>query len=71
MSQPKLQMILNVLGVVSFDLTFPYAHDPEVLRDALRKGLVRRDGKYYLADAGYALTRYTLRHVESVSICAY
>jgi hypothetical protein len=50
----------NVLGVVNFDSTFSYvlagwegsAHDGNVLQDALMKGLIRREGKFYIADAG-------------------
>lgn len=73
----------NVLGVCSFDMTFQYvlagwkgsAHDVLVLKDALKKDFQVPAGKYYLADAGYALTpqflvpyrgvRYHLREWES------
>jgi len=58
----------NVLGVVDFDLCFTYvlvgwegsAHDGRVLLDAITKGLSIPPGKYYLGDAGYALTLYCL-----------
>ena len=58
----------NILGVVNFDLTFSYilagwegsAHDGKVLKDAIGKGLSIPDGKYYLGDAGYALTSYCI-----------
>jgi hypothetical protein len=57
----KKTMSQNVLAVVNFDLTFSYvlagwegsAHDGQVIRDALGKGLIRRNNKYYLGDAGY------------------
>ena len=59
----------NVLGVCDFNMLFTYvlagwegqAHDGRVLDDAcLRKGLRCPRGKYYLADAGYALSWMTL-----------
>jgi hypothetical protein len=58
----------NVLGVCNFDAVFIYAlagwegsaHDGRVLSDAKLKGLPMRPGKYYLADAGYALSSITL-----------
>ena len=64
----KKFMSTNVLGVVNFDLTFSYvlagwegsAHDADVLRDALSKGLLRYPLRYYLGDAGYSLNWYTL-----------
>ena len=54
----------NVLGVVDFDMLFTYvlagwegsAHDGRVLDDAVTKGLQLFPGKYYLGDAGYALS---------------
>ena len=54
----------NVLGVVDFNMLFTYvlvgwegsAHDGRVLDDALTKGLSVFPGKYYLGDAGYALS---------------
>jgi DDE superfamily endonuclease len=58
----------NVLAVGNFDLTFAYAlfgwegsaHDSRVSDDAKLKGLPLIFGKYYLADGGYGLTKYTL-----------
>jgi hypothetical protein len=58
----------NVLAVVNFDMTFSYilagwegsAHDGRVLNDALTKGLHLFPSKFYLGDAGYALTPYCL-----------
>jgi hypothetical protein len=59
----------NVLFAVNFDLTIQYclsgwegsAHDGSVLEDAIRSGeLVIPQGKYYLGDAGYGLTRQVL-----------
>ncbi|WVZ93119.1 hypothetical protein U9M48_039125 [Paspalum notatum var. saurae] len=57
----------NVLAVVDFDLMFTYvsagwqrsAHDSTVLRHYLEhpNGLRVPEGKYYLADAGYATRR--------------
>jgi hypothetical protein len=73
----------NVLGVVNFDMTFSYilagwegcAHDGRVLADAKTKGMLLPRGKYYLGDAGYALSsscltpyrgvRYHLKEWES------
>jgi hypothetical protein len=71
----------NALGVCNFDLTFSYAltgwkgsvHDGIVLSDAKGKGLFLFPGKYFLGDAGYALSwicltpyrgvRYHLREI--------
>jgi hypothetical protein len=60
----KGQVAQNVMGVVGWDMTFSYilagwegsAHDGKVYQDALGKGLAVFAGKYYLADAGYALS---------------
>lgn len=64
----------NVLGVVDFDMMFTYilagwegqAHDGRVLSDAWSKGLQCPKGKYYLADAGYALSWETLTPYRGV-----
>jgi DDE superfamily endonuclease len=64
----------NVLAVGNFDLTFAYglfgwegsAHDARVFDDAKLKGLPLIIGKYYLADGGYALTKYTLTPFRAV-----
>ncbi|PPS11064.1 hypothetical protein GOBAR_AA09572 [Gossypium barbadense] len=55
----------NVLAAITFDLKFSYvlagwggsAHDSRILSDALSRsrGLRIPEGKYYLADAGYAI----------------
>ena len=76
----------NVLAVVDFELNFMYilpgwegsAHDGRVLKDAQMKGFGAPDGKYYLADAGYAnsnmlLTpyrgvRYHLREIAQMEL---
>jgi DDE superfamily endonuclease len=58
----------NVLAVGNFDLTFAYclfgwegsAHDARVCDDAKLNGSQLIIGKFYLADSGYALTKYTL-----------
>jgi hypothetical protein len=58
----------NVFAAVDFDMVFTYvlagwegqAHDGRVLKDALTKGFVVLPGRYYLGDAGYALTKYCL-----------
>lgn len=60
----KLYPSQNVLAVVDFDLRFTYvlagwegsAHDSLVLNDALtrRAGLKIPEGKFFLADAGFA-----------------
>ncbi|KAI7934020.1 hypothetical protein MJO29_016591 [Puccinia striiformis f. sp. tritici] len=55
----------NVLAVVNFDMEFLYvlagwegsAHDSRVIADAFTKRLSIPDGRYYLADAGYALQK--------------
>jgi hypothetical protein len=65
----------NVLGVVNFELMFQYAlvgwegtaHDGRVFDDAMsNKGLPIIEGKYYLGDAGYALSRYCLTPYRGV-----
>ncbi|KAI7938906.1 hypothetical protein MJO28_014485 [Puccinia striiformis f. sp. tritici] len=58
----------NVLGVVDFDMKFTYlmvrwegsAHDSKVLGSALSEDFRIPQHSFYLADAGYALTRGTL-----------
>ena len=58
----------NVLGVVNFEMIFQYAlvgwegsaHDGRVYDDARGKGLPWVIGKYFLGDAGYALSRTCL-----------
>ncbi|KAI7939679.1 hypothetical protein MJO29_014415 [Puccinia striiformis f. sp. tritici] len=55
----------NVLAVDNFDMEFLYvlagwegsAHDSRVIADAFTKHLSIPDGRYYLADAGYALQK--------------
>ena len=67
-------MSQNVLAVVNFDLKFSFvhcgwegvAHDGEVLRDSLLKGFILVPEKFYLADAGYALTRWSLTPFRGV-----
>lgn len=64
----------NVLAAVNFDLTFSYvlvgwegcAHDGEVLADAILNDFLLQNGRYYLADAGYALTKYFLTPYRGV-----
>ena len=58
----------NLLAVSNFDMTFSYAlagwegsaHDGRVFEDAKMKGLPLIIGRYYLGDAGYALSKYCL-----------
>ena len=58
----------NVLTVVNFQMIFQYilagwegsAHDSRVLDDAMGKGLPLIDGKYFLGDAGYGITKWCL-----------
>ncbi|POW18077.1 hypothetical protein PSHT_06162 [Puccinia striiformis] len=58
----------NVLGVCDFGMRFTYmrvgwegtAHDARVLRDARSKDFKIRQGFFYLADAGYGLSRNVL-----------
>lgn len=75
-----------MLAVCDFDFKFIYllagwegsAHDSRVIRDAYEKGFVIPDGKFYLADAGYPLTkellvpyrgvRYHLREQEQAQL---
>jgi hypothetical protein len=65
----------NVLGVCTFEERFSFihagwegtAHDSTVLTDALKKGLFSvPEGKYYLVDAGYALSRFFLAPYRGV-----
>ena len=70
----KKQLSQNVLGVCNFDLTFSYclagwegsAHDGQVLADAVSKGCKCPDGHYFLADAGYALSKMCLTPYRGV-----
>lgn len=73
----------NVLGAVNFDMTFSYvltgwegtAHDGRLYDDARTKNFPRVPGKYFLGDAGFALssecltpyraTRYHLREFQA------
>ena len=58
----------NILAVANFNMTFSYAlcgwegsaHDSRVLDDARTKGLPCIPGKFYLGDAGYALSSTVL-----------
>ena len=60
----KNTMSQNVLAVANFDMLFSYvlagwegsAHDSRVLDDARMKGLHILPGRFYLGDAGYALS---------------
>lgn len=60
----KKNLTQNVLGAVNFDMTFSYvltgwegtAHDGRVLEDAKTKGFPNLAGKFFLGDAGYALS---------------
>ena len=64
----------NVLAAANFDQTFSYvlagwegsAHDSRVFRDAKTKGLPIFPGKYYLGDAGYALSWQVLTPLRGV-----
>ena len=64
----------NVLGVIDFDMLFTFvhagwegsAHDGRVLNDSVEKGFECREGKFYLADAGYALTSWCLTPYRGV-----
>lgn len=70
----KKVLTQNVLAVANFDLTFSYvltgwegsAHDSRVLSDARTKGLSLFPGKYYLGDAGYALSKDVLTPYRGV-----
>jgi hypothetical protein len=70
----KGRITQNILGAVDFNLMFTYAlvgwegsaHDGRVLSDSILKGLPLLPGKYYLGDAGYALTKYCLTPYRSV-----
>ena len=58
----------NVMAACSFDLVFTYvlsgwegaAADEKVFADALQRGYTIQEGKYDLADAGFALTPYMI-----------
>ena len=64
----------NVFASANFDMTFQFvlvgwegkAHDGRVYADALLRGFSRIQGKYHLADAGYALSRYCLTPYRGV-----
>lgn len=64
----------NVLAVCSFNLRFMYvlagwegsASDGRVLGSAMSKSFVIPNGKYYLGDAGYALSSYCLTRYRGV-----
>ena len=64
----------NVLGVCDFDMLFIYclagwegsAHDGRVLADAVTRDLALFENRYYLGDAGYALSRYVLTPYRGV-----
>ena len=64
----------NVLGVANFDLTFAFglfgwegsAHDSRVFDDSKGRGLPLLPGKYYLGDAGYALSEHVLTPYRGV-----
>jgi DDE superfamily endonuclease len=64
----------NVLGVCDFDMLFTYclagwegsAHDGRVFADAAVKGLSLPPGRYYLGDAGYALSTHVLTPYRGV-----
>jgi len=64
----------NVLAVVNFDGTFSFilagweggACDGRVMMDAMGKGITMFPKRYYLADAGYALTLVTLTPYRGV-----
>jgi hypothetical protein len=64
----------NVLAAISFDLKFVYvlagwegsASDAAIFNDALTKGLLVPDGKYYLGDAGYGLGKSCLTPYRAV-----
>jgi hypothetical protein len=58
----------NILGACNFDLTYAYilagwegsAHDQRVFNFAKDHGLPMFEGKYYLGDCGYSLSRLVL-----------
>ena len=58
----------NMSGVANFDLTFAFglfgwegsAHDSRVFDDSQSRGLTLLPVKYYLGDAGYALSEHLL-----------
>jgi hypothetical protein len=64
----------NVLGAINFDMIYTFihagwegsAHDGRVLSDALTKGFIIRDGKFWLADAGYPLSNWCLTPYRGV-----
>ena len=64
----------NVFACCNFDLTFNFAHagwegsshDSQVLADAIDNGFTAPPGKYFLADAGYALSKLCLTPYRGV-----
>ena len=70
----KGEITQNVLGICTFSLSFAglvpgwegSAHDGRVLQWALENGFYIPEGKYFLADAGYALKRRILTPYRGV-----
>ncbi|KAH9154752.1 hypothetical protein AeRB84_003195 [Aphanomyces euteiches] len=64
----------NVFAACTFDLPFSFilagwegsAHDGRVLQDAYTKGFAKQQGRYYLGDAGYALSPRVLTPYRGV-----
>ena len=70
----KKNISQNVLGAVNFDMTFSYvltgwegtAHDGRMLEDAKTKGFPHVEGKFFLGDAGFALSSTCLTPYRGV-----
>ena len=68
------QVSQNILGVANINQTYSYAltgwegsaHDSRVLHDAKLRGFPLFPGKYYLGDAGYALSWHVLTPYRGV-----
>lgn len=70
----KGQVTQNVLASVDFDMVFMYvlvgwegsAHDGKLLEDAIHKNFPLLRGKFYLADAGFGLSKFFLTPYRGV-----
>ncbi|KAH9100740.1 hypothetical protein Ae201684P_006934 [Aphanomyces euteiches] len=66
----------NVFAACTFDMRFCFvlagwegsAHDGRVLNDAYTKGFEQQSGRYYLGDAGYALSPWVLTPYRGVRV---
>jgi len=70
----KGKVTQNILAAVNFDMVFMYilvgwegtAHDGKLLEDAIYKSFPLLTGKFYLADAGFGLSKFFLTPYRGV-----